>query len=183
MQPWGKILVPHQRIHTTIPLSCFADNETPSRWEKLTCCPEAHRPQTSWNQKVDDADSYLPHHQPIRRMSMNWLRPSLNHYYKTSDYPLQVGTHSFLRQEPTVSPFACQSNKAILFTSPKTLSLRFDLALVYREAELLASTFRSIWPHCVSGTGTWTREQLLIHHCPPISSNQSTEFYSNWSIN
>ena len=29
-------------IHTTISLSCFADVETPSRWEKLrmVCCPE-----------------------------------------------------------------------------------------------------------------------------------------------
>ena len=29
MQSWGKVLVSHQRIHTTIPLSCFADTETP----------------------------------------------------------------------------------------------------------------------------------------------------------
>ena len=35
-QPWGKVLFPHQGIHTTISLSYFADNETPSRWEKLT---------------------------------------------------------------------------------------------------------------------------------------------------
>ena len=35
-QPWGKVLVPHQQIHPTISLSCFADTETPSRWEKLT---------------------------------------------------------------------------------------------------------------------------------------------------
>ena len=54
----------------TISLSCFADTESPTRWEKLTvCCPQARRPQTGWNQKVDDADSHLPHHQPIRRMS------------------------------------------------------------------------------------------------------------------
>ena len=34
-QPWGKVLFPYQRIHTTPSLSYFADTETPSRWEKL----------------------------------------------------------------------------------------------------------------------------------------------------
>ena len=31
-----------------------------TRWERLTVCPRACRPQTSWNQKADDADSHLP---------------------------------------------------------------------------------------------------------------------------
>ena len=48
-----------------------------------------------------------------------------------------VGTHSFLRQEPTVSSFAWRYSCSFLL-HPK-LSLRFDLAPVYREAELLAS--------------------------------------------
>ena len=57
-------------IYLTGSLSCFADTETPTRWEKLTaCCPPAHRPQTSWKQKIGDADFHLLHHQPIRRMS------------------------------------------------------------------------------------------------------------------
>ena len=49
-QPWGIVLFPHQRIHTAISLSYFADTETPSRWEKLkkVFCPQACRPQTSW---------------------------------------------------------------------------------------------------------------------------------------
>ena len=34
-QPWGKILFPHQWIHTKISLSYFSGTETPSRWEKL----------------------------------------------------------------------------------------------------------------------------------------------------
>ena len=33
--------------------------------------PQSFRTHTSWNVKVDDADSYLPYHQPIRRTSMN----------------------------------------------------------------------------------------------------------------
>ena len=70
VQPWGRVLVPPQGTHITISLSCFADTETRTRWEKLTvCCPQARRPQTGWNQKVDDADCHLPHHQPIRRIS------------------------------------------------------------------------------------------------------------------
>ena len=70
VQPWGKVMIPPQGIHITIPLSCFADTETPTRWEELmVCCPQARRAQTGWNQKVDDDDSRLPHHQPIGRMS------------------------------------------------------------------------------------------------------------------
>ena len=34
VQPWDKVLVLHQRKHT-ISLSCFADTETLSRWEKV----------------------------------------------------------------------------------------------------------------------------------------------------
>ena len=30
-------------------LSCFADTETPIRWNE--CCPQTHSPQISWNQK------------------------------------------------------------------------------------------------------------------------------------
>ena len=98
VQPWGRVLVPPQGIHITISLTCFADTEIPTRWKKLTvCCPQAHRPQTDWKQKADGADSQLPHHQPIRRVSTSWPRPpsSLDPYYKTPHYPLQVGTHSF----------------------------------------------------------------------------------------
>ena len=68
------------------------------------------------------------------------ITPSLNNYYKTSYYLPHVGTHGFEGMtHSTVSPFAWQSNEAILSTSPRTLSLRFDLALVYREAELSTS--------------------------------------------
>ena len=56
-------------IFWAIFLSCFSDSETPLRWKKLTAhWPPAHRPWTNWNQRVDDADSHLPCHQPIRRM-------------------------------------------------------------------------------------------------------------------
>ena len=34
VQPWGRVLVPPQGIYITIPLSCLADTETPTRWKK-----------------------------------------------------------------------------------------------------------------------------------------------------
>ena len=40
----------------------FADTETAIRWKKLTvCCPQAGQ--------ADDADAWLPYHQPTRRLS------------------------------------------------------------------------------------------------------------------
>ena len=54
-----------------------------------------------------------------------------------------VETHSFLRQKPSVCPFTWQKIIKLSFsTSPKTLA--FDLALVYREAELLVTKAKQI---------------------------------------
>ena len=69
----ARSLLPHQQIHTTISLSYFADTETPSRWEKLMINNDILS-TSMWTPdqldlKVHDADSYLPHHQPIKRMS------------------------------------------------------------------------------------------------------------------
>ena len=68
-QPWDKVLLPHLRMHRTLSLSYFADNETPSRWEKLRCA--AHKHVNSQPVKPENVDSYLPYHQPIRKMSMS----------------------------------------------------------------------------------------------------------------
>ena len=60
-------------IFEAISLSCFAGTEIPTRWKKLTAYwSQAGRPQMGWNQKVNDIDSWLPHHQPIRRVLINW---------------------------------------------------------------------------------------------------------------
>ena len=104
VQPWGRVLVPPQGIHVTISLSCFADTETPTRWEKLTvCCPQACRPQTSWNQ-VDDTDSQLPHHRPIRRMPMSLSRPLWPITIKLLTIPSRSG-HKVLRALARCGPF------------------------------------------------------------------------------
>ena len=73
VQPRGRALVSPQGIHRTMSLSFSADTETPTRWEKLTeRCPQARvDPRLVGKQKVDDADSHLPHQQPIRRVSMS----------------------------------------------------------------------------------------------------------------
>ena len=75
----------------------FADTESPTGQEKLTaCCPPAQRPQTRWNQKVDDADFRWPHHQPIRRMSTSWSRPLWTMTIKPLTTPSRAG-HTVLR--------------------------------------------------------------------------------------
>ena len=78
-------------------VSYAADTET-TRWEKLMACsPYASRPQTGWSQKVDDADSHLLP-QINQKNFHELIMFSLNHYYKTSHFPFQVGTH---RLRPT----------------------------------------------------------------------------------
>ena len=96
------------------------------------CCPQTRRPQTSWNQKVDDADSHLPHHQPIRKMSKSWSRLLWTIIIKTSHYPLQRGIVSG-GASLLCSLFAWQRNTATLSLSSKILSLYFCLALVHME--------------------------------------------------
>ena len=72
---WRDLAAAARTIDNT--LSCFADTETYTGREKLTVsCPEAQRSQTSWSQKVDDADFRWPPHQPIRRISRSWSHPS-----------------------------------------------------------------------------------------------------------
>ena len=136
MQPWGRVLVPPSRgdrwMIITTSLSCFADNEVPTRWKKLAvCCPQACKPQTGWNQKIDDADSNLSHHQPVRGMSMSWSEPLWTITLKLFTTFSRLG-HRVLRILAHCGPLCWQSNKAILSTSPKTLSLRFNLVSGYR---------------------------------------------------
>ena len=66
--------------------------------------------------------------------------PALNNDYKTSHYLPQVGTHEFEGISPLWPPVPGKVIRLSFPTSPKILSLRFDLVQVYREAELSAST-------------------------------------------
>ena len=58
------------RIRITISLGYVANIGTPTSGEKLTVgFPQAYRPQACWKQVIDNVDSQLSHHQPVRRMS------------------------------------------------------------------------------------------------------------------
>ena len=111
----GKILIPHQGIHTST-LSCSADTETPTRWEKFTMvyCPHALDPRPVGTRKLV---MLTPTYQPIRIMSTHIF---LNHCYKTPHYPLQVETHGF---EGCSDPLCLAKQIKLFFpTSHKTLS-------------------------------------------------------------
>ena len=69
-------LVPPQGLYVmfwAMSFELFCRYWNPIRWKKLTvCCPQAWRPQITWNKKVDDTDSQLPYYQPVRRVAMSW---------------------------------------------------------------------------------------------------------------
>ena len=64
--------------------------------------------------KADDADSYLPHHQSIRRMSTSWSCPLWKVTIKLLPIFPELG-HMILRAWAGFALCAWQSNKAILF--------------------------------------------------------------------
>ena len=93
----------------------FCKYWNPHQVEEVNCMlSTACRPQTSRNQKVDDAESPLSHHWSIRRMSMSWSCSAPWKLWASSLPPPGRGTQSCGHQ-PTVAPFAWQSNKAISF--------------------------------------------------------------------
>ena len=65
VQPWGRVLVPPQGIRRTISLSCFADSETPTRWENLrVCCPQHIDPRLFGTRRLMmPTPTYLPTNQ------------------------------------------------------------------------------------------------------------------------
>ena len=130
MQPWGKVLVPHRGIHTAISLSHLQILNPLQVGE--VCCSQAGRPQTHWNQKVDDAKSHLPHRYPIRRMSTSWSCPLWTMSGKHLTNSFKVGTHSFKGICPLWSPLPGKAIKLFLAISPQTVSLRFNLVSEYR---------------------------------------------------
>ena len=99
-----------------------------------------HTPQTSWNQKVDDVLSHLPHHQPVRGMSVNLSCPLLIITIK-----LLTTTHSFEGFSPLWPLLPGKAIKLFFSTSPKTLSLRINSVLRYKG-----------W--------IWLQEAMNLHH-------------------
>ena len=121
-QPWGEDLFPHQQINTTMSSSCFADTETPCRWEKLKWCAHKHvdpRPVGTEGWWCWFLFTSPPTHQ---KTVYELITPSLNIYYKTSHNLLQVGTHSFEGISLLWPPLPGKVIKLSFSTSPKTLS-------------------------------------------------------------
>ena len=122
--------------HITIALSYFADVKNPTRWEKLTVyCPQACRPQTSWNQ-IFDSDSQLSHHQPARKMYMSW---SCSLWTITVRFitTLSRWGHTVLRA--LVHYSSTQSNKAILlyFSQNSVSEIQFHVRVQRSDLALL----------------------------------------------
>ena len=96
----------------------FCRHWNPCRWQKLMIndgiLPTSRQTPDQLDLKIEDADCFLPHHPPIRRMSTSWQHPLWKITIKLLTI-LSKWTHGFSRQDPAVSPFAWQSNKAILF--------------------------------------------------------------------
>ena len=61
------------------------------------------------------------------------IMPSLNHYYKTSHYPLQVGTHCFEGISPLWTPQHSKAIKLLFSTSPLPPNIRKQKKVVLLE--------------------------------------------------
>ena len=68
-QPGGRVPAPARGIHITVSLSCFADTETSTGWEKLAvCCPQARRPRPAGARRlVMPTPTYLTTNQSEER--------------------------------------------------------------------------------------------------------------------
>ena len=126
---------------------------------------QSFRTHTSWNVKVDDADSYLPYHQPISRTSMNW---SWLIWTITSHSPLQLRTYSiFLKQELAVSPFAWQKKNQ----KNKQKKLSFWLHLKLCSDIWFDTSAQKSWAFCCikgevgrkrDGLGVWLMQTVTF---------------------
>ena len=102
------------------------------------------RPQTSWSQKFDYADSPLTHHQPIRRMSMNYSGPPLWTITMRLLTTHSRAGHSLTGISPPWLRLPGKAIKQFFSTSPKTLSPHFHSAPVNRG--WVSTTRRTHYP-------------------------------------
>ena len=127
----GRGLASPQWIHRTVSLSCFADTETPFRWEKIIAHTNRETPDLM-ELEGGEADSHSPHPQPIRRMSVNWPHPLWTIPIKLLTTPSRSG-HSFEGFSLLWSPLPGKAIKLFFTTSLKTLSLRVNSVFGYRS--------------------------------------------------
>ena len=123
----------------------MAGAEAPTRGKKSTgCCPQARRPQTAWNQSMDDSDSPFPHHPPIRKMSTSCSLTTVS----PLTAPSGVGGrgHTVPAAPAFCVPLFAGPLK-LLSLFPPTLSPPFCLALGYRGSPYCGNTGRKTGPH------------------------------------
>lgn len=150
----------------------------------MVCCPQVCRPWASWNLKVDNADSNT--RPPIHQMNVHKLiTPSLNHYHKTSHYPLQAGTHSFEAEGHWVPPLPNIIIKLSFSTSHKfclqdLIWLQCTEKLSFRHQDsikhmgiLLWYPQRTLWP---LKRDFWT--QLCARCC---ARDKEWSFHTQWA--
>ena len=117
----------------------------------MVCCLQACRPQTSWNLKVDDADSYLRHHQPIKTMSTSWPHPLWTITIKLLTILSKLGDTVFRGRSLPCPPLPGKVIKLSFSTSPKTLSprIRFSSGVQRSWAFGINFAWRSIFIFCI----------------------------------
>ena len=104
---------------------------------------------------------------PFLNHEVLWTRNS----YRTSHFPLQVGTCSLEDISLLWPPLPGKAIKLFLSTSPQTLSLRYDSVLEYRGGIQL-------YTHPWGSTGPW--ETLTIHFSRPSLEQSGTVSHSAW---
>lgn len=124
-------LVPSQRlwiIPSIIFLSYFADTKTPSREKKLTAWwLRAGRPQTSWNQKANDVDFLLPHHQQIQGADQAPWNPLPHSVFKS--FFLKSGSLGFLSMSPRIPLVWCSAINTVFFAFRVTQGQKIDFTV------------------------------------------------------
>ena len=87
------------------------------RWKKSTaCCPQAHRPHTSWSQKVDDVDSWLLYQsEECPRTDHTFHNPFPHPFFKISFH--KRGSSGLLSISGPCSLLGLAINAALSFTT------------------------------------------------------------------
>ena len=115
VQPWG-------RVTRDSSFELLADPEAPIRWEELALCSrervDSRLVRTSRLRMLTPPPSPPANQQDVHVPTT----PSLNPYYKTLHYLLQIRTYSFEGIGPLWPPLPGKAIKLFFSTSPKTLS-------------------------------------------------------------
>ena len=155
LQCWGRVLVPPQGTYITVSLSSSARTKAPTHVEGGNYML---RPQTGWNLKADDWDSWsttlLPHHQPIRRKSVTLQTSPQILPVKTSPWKSSGSSGDFEHKPPVLLAWLC--NKP--FSAPSSDVCLYGLIVPWTH-ELASSFLARTWP--VKSCG------LFVYYSPP----------------